>query len=88
MDESVKKTLRRLAAEYERPSFIEGDPSWFMHQAAGAANQEATAFVASSLSFGSRSQFMPKIQWLVDRARGDMDSWIRGGAFERDVPPD
>ena len=88
MEESAKKTLRRLAAEYERPSFIEGDPSWFMHQAAGAANQEATAFVASSLSFGSRSQFMPKIQWLVDRADGDMDSWIRGGAFERDVPPD
>ena len=88
MDPSTKAKLIRYAARFETPSFLEGDPSWFMHQVEGAANREATAFVASSLSFGARSQFLPKIQWLLDRARGDMDCWVRTGAFERDLPPD
>ena len=88
MDASLRRLLVRYADKYETPQFLEGDPSWFMHQVSGAANQEATAFVASCLSFGSRSQFIPKIQWLLDRAGGDMDRWIRSGAFEKDVPPD
>ena len=87
MDAKTKTILRRYADKYETPSFIEGDPSWFMHQVKGAANQEATAFVASALSFGSRAQFLPKIQWLLDRADGDMDRWIRTGAFGKDVKP-
>ena len=88
MDPSTRARLRRYADRFETPSFLDGDPSWFMHQVKGAANQEATAFVASALSFGSRSQFLPKIQWLLDRARGNMDRWVRDGAFERDLPPD
>jgi len=87
MDANTKSALRRLAEKYERPSFIEGDPSRFMHLARGAKNQEATAFVASALSFGSRAQFLPKIQWMVDRADGDVDRWIRTGAFEKDFAP-
>ena len=87
MDAKTKTILRRYADKYETPSFIEGDPSWFMHQVNGAENQEATAFVASALSFGSRAQFLPKIQWLLDRAGGDMDRWIRTGAFGKDIKP-
>ena len=70
MDAKTKSALLRSAERYEAESFIKGDPSWFMHQVAGAANQEATAFVASALSFGSRAQFLPKVQWIVDRASG------------------
>ena len=88
MDAKLKSLLVRLADEYEKPSFLDGDPSQFMHRVKGAANREATAFVASCLSFGARSQFLPKVQWLIDCAKGDMDRWIRSGAFERDVPPD
>lgn len=84
MDAKTKSALLRSAKQYETESFIKGDPSWFMHQVAGAANQEATAFVASALSFGSRAQFLPKVQWIIDRAGGDVDGWIRRGAFERD----
>ena len=87
MDENTRLMLRRYAAKYERPEFLDGDPSRFMHLVEGAANQEATAFVASCLSFGSRSQFLPRIQGLLDRAGGDMDGWIRTGAFERDLGP-
>ena len=87
MDAKTRTLLRKYADKYESASFIDGDPSWFMHQVKGKANQEATAFVASALSFGSRAQFLPKIQWLLDRAGGDMDRWIRTGAFERDLRP-
>ncbi len=84
MDTKTKSTLRKYADRYETASFIEGDPSQFMHMVEGDANREATAFVASALSFGSRAQFLPKIQWIVDLADRNVDRWIRAGAFERD----
>ena len=84
MDAAVKRLLRRLAAKYETTDFLNGDPSWFMHQVDGAANREAMAFVASCLSFGSRKQFLPKIRCIMDAAKGDVDGWIREGLFERD----
>ena len=86
MDESVKNLLRRYADRYETPAFLEGDPSCFMHQVEGDANREATAFVASCLSFGSRSLFLPKIRRLLDCAEGDVDGWIRKGLFARHLP--
>ena len=82
----IDNLLRELAARYETPSFIEGDPPWWMHQVFGADNQEATAFVAQALSYGSRAQFMPKIGWLLERAGGDMDHWVRSGDFKADLP--
>ncbi len=84
--DGVGAMLARLAAKYETPAFLDGDPSWFMHQAEGDSNREATAFLASCLSFGSRSQFMPKIARLVECAEGNVDGWIRSGAFDRDLP--
>ena len=68
--------LRELAERYETSDFVNGDPSWFMHQVVGRENQEATAFVASCLSYGSRKQFLPKIQQLLDFANGDIYEWI------------
>lgn len=81
IDSAARNMLVRCAARYETAAFLDGDPSWFMHQVKGTANQEATAFVAASLSFGSRKQFMPKIQHLLDCADGDMDRWVRSGRF-------
>lgn len=77
----TKQRLVELAARYETAAFLEGDPSWFMHSVSGETNREATAFVASALSFGSRAQFMPKIASLIGAAGGDMDRWIRSGAY-------
>lgn len=86
MDDIVQRDLKQYAAMYETEAFLQGDPSWFMHQVEGAANQEATAFLASCLSYGSRKQFMPKIQWLLDCADGEVDAWVREGGFEKDLP--
>lgn len=58
--------LRILAERYERREFVNGDPSWFMHQIDGARNRELMAFIASALSYGSRKQFLPKIQGILD----------------------
>ncbi|MCR4660167.1 MAG: TIGR02757 family protein [Bacteroidales bacterium] len=82
MDNDVRQKLLAYADLYETASFIEGDPSWFMHQVQGDANREATAFMASALSYGSRKQFMPKVQQLLDWANGDIDGWLRSGTFK------
>ena len=82
----TRQLLLAYAAEYETADFLNGDPSWFMHQVNGQQNQESMALLASILSFGSRTQFMPKIQWLLDRSQGDVDYWIRSGSFARDLP--
>ena len=58
--------LHDYAEKYETIDFIEKDPSRFMHQVSGVDNQEVMAFIAACLSYGSRSQFIPKIQWLYD----------------------
>lgn len=81
--EEVGKLLTEYAQHYEKIEFLEGDPSWFMHQVEGLRNQEAMAFIASSLSYGSRSQFLPKIQKILDWAQGDIDLWVREGHFRQ-----
>lgn len=86
--EETKALLREYAQQYETSDFIVGDPSWWMHQVEGDANREATAFVASVLSYGSRQQFMPKIGLLLDLADGDMDRWLRSGGYAEQFFPD
>lgn len=73
--------LISLAEKYETEDFILGDPSWFMHQVSGVENQETMAFIASALSYGSRKQFMPKIQTIMESAQGDVWQWVMDGHF-------
>ena len=87
MTRHAKEKLLQYAEKYER-AFPSPDPSEFLKTAEGANNQEATAFVAACLSFGSIEQFMPKIQQLIEWAKGDMDSWIRRGTFKRKIRAD
>lgn len=78
--------LKSLAERYETPDFLPADPSWFMHQVEGDLNREVTAFIASSLSYGSRKQFFPKIQFVLDSAHGDVYSWVKTRDFDKDIP--
>lgn len=86
--ENVENLLRKYAVQYETADFLPADPSWFMHQVEGERNREVTAFIASCLSYGSRKQFMPKIQSIIDMADGDVYGWIVGGKFVHDIPDD
>ena len=80
--------LRSYAARYETADFLNGDPSWFMHQVEPAADRIMLAFLASSLSYGSRKQFFPKIQYMLDCSQGRVEEWVRSGAFATDIPDD
>ncbi|MBP5396877.1 MAG: TIGR02757 family protein [Bacteroidales bacterium] len=81
-------TLIRYAQQYETVDFLNGDPSWFMHQVEGMENQETMAFLASCLSYGSRKQFMPKIQQLLDSSEGKPYEWVRNGGYGKMFCPD
>ena len=83
IDSVIAQMLREYAERYETEDFIVGDPSWWMHQVSGVDNQEVVAFVASVLSYGSRQQFMPKIQTLLEWCGGEMDQWLRDGDFRK-----
>ena len=81
-----KALLRQWAEDYENSSFLEGDPSWFMHQVEGRENQEVMAFLASCLSYGSRPLFMPKIQRLLDLSGGNPYEWVMSHGYEQALP--
>lgn len=83
IDDRTAKMLRHYAQKYETKEFLDGDPSWFMHQVDGKLNKEAMAFVASCISYGSRKQFMSKINNILDWCGGDIDAYIRRGLYER-----
>ena len=76
--------LTSLANKYERADFINGDPSWFMHQVEGNSNKEILAFIASSISYGSRKQFLPKIESLM--IKGDYAKWLKSRDYEKIIP--
>jgi uncharacterized protein (TIGR02757 family) len=70
-----------LAARYETAGFADGDPVQFLRAVGNGPGAETTAFVAACLSYGSRTQFLPKIQWILDAAGGDVHGWILSGRF-------
>lgn len=87
----IEERLRKLADRYETVAFLNGDPSWFMHQVEDDASRETLAFVAASLSYGSRKQFLPKIQYLLDcsiKSKATFYEWVKNGLFAADVPDD
>ncbi len=57
--------LISLATRYETAAFLDGDPSQFMHRYNTPLVQERVAFIAAALSYGSRKQFLPKIEQLL-----------------------
>lgn len=84
----MSTVLSSLAKQYETADFINGDPSWFMHQVSGEQNQETMAFIASCFSYGSRKQFMPKIQALLDHSGGEVFEWVKSGRYRDIIPQD
>ncbi len=82
IDHATADLLRRYARQYETSVFLQGDPSWFMHQVSGEDNKEAMAFIASTLSYGSRRQFMPKIEYIRSLSGGNVVDWLCCGGYK------
>ena len=79
--------LKSLASKYEREEFLVGDPSWFMHQVKGETNQELLAFIASALSYGSRKQFLHKIQQILNAIKDkNIAHWLVSGKYNELIP--
>jgi uncharacterized protein (TIGR02757 family) len=78
--------LSALAQKYETAQFLAGDPSSFMHTTKNPIEAETIAFVASCLSFGARKQFMAKIEYIIQCAKGDLVGWIEKGLYENEFP--
>lgn len=73
MDEKLRARLVMLADKYEKKEFLDDDPSQFMHRYSRPEEQERAAFIAASLSYGSRKLFIPRIERLLaDYAKGIM----------------
>lgn len=86
--EELRTLLHDLADRYETAEFLDGDPSWFMHQVNGRENQEVMGFLASVLSYGRRELFLPKIQSLLDSSMGEPANWVADGKFAESIPDD
>ena len=80
--------LHSLAEKYETHEFLKDDPSYFMHQVIGKENQETMAFIAACLSYGSRKQFFPKIQFILDKSNKEPYNWIKNGEYKEHFPND
>ena len=44
------------------------------------------AFIAASISYGSRKQFLPKIQFILDSCNGNIYDWVYSGDFKNIFP--
>lgn len=83
---ATKEKLVAFSLLYERETFLNGDPSWFMHQVEGKENQEVMAFMAACLSYGARTQFMPRITYLLEAAKQEPYSWVKNKCFLDEIP--
>ncbi len=86
MNKKARLHLIELAARYENIDFTRNDPSGAMHRVTGVENQELMAFIASCLSYGSRKQFLPKIDFFINESSGQLHDWILNGDYRAALP--
>lgn len=60
----TKTELDELAAKYENTDFIKDDPVQFIHRYKDKKDIELAGFIASLLAYGSRKQFIKKLDDL------------------------
>lgn len=84
----LRAKLRELADRYETEDFLADDPSLMMHLVSGQENQEDTAFLTSCISYGQRSQFMPRARKFISWSGGEVHQWLLDGAYRDDIPSD
>ena len=89
------KLLLNLANKYEISSFMEQDPSQFLHWYDWVTDETKTActelasFIAAMLAFGNRRQFIPKIQSVLnnaDQTSGNILDWLKTGSYKKSFP--
>jgi len=62
----TKSELDKLVLKYENKDFIKDDPVQFIHRFKNKKDIELAGFIASLLAYGSRVQFIKKLDYLFD----------------------
>lgn len=83
VDDKLKETLVTLADRYEISSFLEKDPSRFMHEYSKTADQEIAGFLAANMAFGQRSQILSHVESVLDYAGTDLIGWVQNEGYRK-----
>ena len=62
----TKTELDKLVEKYENTNFIKNDPVQFIHKYKNKKDIEIAGFIASLLAYGSRVQFIKKLDYLME----------------------
>ena len=96
MNAELQKKLISLAEKYEVSSFCDSDPSQFLRwhsklptTSYSTADVEVASFIAAMMAFGSRKQFIPKIQNILQLAnqKSSISQWIKNQDYKNDFLP-
>jgi uncharacterized protein (TIGR02757 family) len=69
--------LDKLAQEYETEAFINDDPVQFVHRFNNKKDIEIAGFLASLVAYGSRKQFIAKLNQLFDIAQNEPLNFVQ-----------
>ena len=73
----TKNELDILAQKYETEAFINDDPILFIHKFKDKKDIELAGFIASLLAYGSRKQFIKKLDQLFEIAQNEPLNFIQ-----------
>ena len=74
----TKNELDKLVEKYENPDFIKDDPVQFIHRYKNKKDIEIAGFIASLLAYGSRKQFIKKLnELLIDIAQDEPLNFVQ-----------
>ncbi|MCM1339340.1 MAG: TIGR02757 family protein [Muribaculaceae bacterium] len=73
----TKLELDKLAQQYETEIFIKDDPILFIHRFKDKKDIELAGFIASLVAYGSRKQFIKKLEQLFEIAQNEPLNFIQ-----------
>jgi len=79
----TKAELDKLVEKYENKDFIKDDPVQFIHKFQDKKDIEIAGFIASLLAYGSRKQFIKKLDELFEIAQNEPLNFIQN--FEPEI---
>lgn len=79
----TKTELDELVTKYETVDFIKDDPVQFVHRFSGKKDVEIAGFIASLLAYGSRQQFIKKLNLLFEIAQNEPLNFVQN--FEPEI---
>ena len=80
----TKTELDKLVEKYENKEFIKDDPIQFIHRYKGKKDAELAGFISSLLAYGSRKQFIKKLDELfINIAQNEPVNFIQN--FEPEI---